>query len=70
MGDAWGTGVLVGGGVAILVLIVGASLAVLAVLSALGLTSYSVAHLLRRRDRGGRDEKDDPNDDGGIDDLF
>lgn len=69
MDASWSTGVLTGGAVAILLLIVGASLAVLAILSALGLTSYSVAHLLRRRGRKGRDERND-DDGGGIDDLF
>ena len=39
---------------------------VLAIVSALGLTSFSALHFLRRGDK----KRDEDSDDGGIDDLF
>jgi hypothetical protein len=50
----------------IIVVVVPAVVVVLAIVSALGLTSFSALHFLRRGD----EKKDEDSDDGGIDDLF
>jgi uncharacterized protein HemY len=51
---------------AVLAVIVGLVFAVLVVTAALGLTSFSVLELFRRKDRRAREDAHD----GGIDDLF
>jgi SNF family Na+-dependent transporter len=52
--------------IAVLAVIVGLVFAVLVVMAALGLTSFSVLELFRRKDRRARDDAHN----GGIDDLF
>jgi hypothetical protein len=52
--------------IAVLAVVVGLVFGVLVVMAALGLTSFSVLELFRRKDR--REREDAP--EGGLDDLF
>ncbi len=60
------SGFHIGALLTIIAVVVPAVVVVLAIVSALGLTSFSALHFLRRGDK----KRDEDSDDGGIDDLF